>query len=209
MSLAFQEKLFQPFERERNTTVSGIQGTGLGMSITKNIVDKMGGTISVSSQQNMGSEFILRFKFQKGVADDSGKIEPELDRSRMKGKRVLLVEDHELNREIAVNILEAMEIEVETAANGALAVDMVENTDSPFDLVLMDIQMPVMDGYEAANKIRMLSNELCRNVPIVAMTANAFEEDRKKAMDCGMNAHLAKPIVIRELEKVLWQFLSN
>ena len=121
----------------------------------------------------------------------------------------LLVEDHELNREIAVNILEAMEIEVETAANGALAVDMVENTDPPFDLVLMDIQMPVMDGYEAANKIRMLSNELCRNVPIVAMTANAFEEDRKKAMDCGMNAHLAKPIVIRELEKVLWQFLSN
>lgn len=209
MSLAFQEKLFQPFERERNTTVSGIQGTGLGMSITKNIVDKMGGTISVSSQQNIGSEFILRFKFQKGVADDSGKIEPELDRSRMKGKRVLLVEDHELNREIAVNILEAMEIEVETAANGALAVDMVENTDPPFDLVLMDIQMPVMDGYEAANKIRMLSNELCRNVPIVAMTANAFEEDRKKAMDCGMNAHLAKPIVIRELEKVLWQFLSN
>ena len=122
---------------------------------------------------------------------------------------MLLVEDHELNREIAVNILEAMEFEVETAANGALAVDMVENTDPPFDLVLMDIQMPVMDGYEAANKIRMLSNELCRNVPIVAMTANAFEEDRKKAMDCGMNAHLAKPIVIRELEKVLWQFLSN
>ena len=85
----------------------------------------------------------------------------------------------------------------------------MENTDPPFDLVLMDIQMPVMDGYGAANKIRMLSNELCRNVPIVAMTANAFEEDRKKAMDCGMNAHLAKPIVIRELEKVLWQFLSN
>ncbi len=345
MSPEFAETVFDPFTRERNSTVSGIQGTGLGMAITKNIVDIMGGNISVQSEQGKGTEFVvtLELKFADSapeeiplaelnglyalvvdddliscqsvskmlrrigmhaewtvtgkeaivrtteaielehpfevyiidwampdmdgittvrniraiIGDDSpiilmsaydwadieqearaagvtgfvskplfasdlhralekslGKDEPVEQpikkENKFAGKRILLVEDNELNREIAEDILTEAGFSVESAVNGKIAYDMVADSEEGYyDLVLMDVQMPIMDGYEASRKIRALENEALANVPIIAMTANAFEEDKANAFAAGMNGHLAKPINIDNMFALLEQILSD
>ena len=323
MSEEFTKHIFEPFERERSSTASGIQGTGLGMAITKNIVDTMGGTIELHSEQGKGTEFIINLDFrlqteQKKVevirelqglhalvVDDSfttcdnvtkmlqqigmrsewvlhGKEavlhakhayeigdeyhayiivvtaydwtpfeeeakaagvtafcnkpiflselrdilvsatshteEPQSQALQtipdvsdsLRGARLLLVEDNELNREIAQELLSGSGFLVETAANGSIAVDMISQS-SPgyYSLVLMDIQMPVMDGYDATREIRRLADPALANIPIVAMTANAFDEDRKRALECGMNAHISKPIDVNNLLEVLTDILSQ
>ncbi|MBO4396178.1 MAG: amino acid permease [Eubacterium sp.] len=206
MSPEFAARVFESFERERTSTVSGIQGTGLGMAITKSIVDLMGGTIEVKSNQGEGTEFItrlpLRLQSESETADKpnnalSNQVETEVD---FTGKRVLLVDDMDINREIAKMMLEQMGFTVFTAVNGEEAVRRVHMTESGhYDVVLMDIQMPVMDGYEATATIRALDDPEQSSIPIIAMTANAFSEDIKKAHDVGMNAHVAKPIDLNKL----------
>ena len=348
MSKEFAGHIFEPFERERNSTVSGIQGTGLGMAITKNIVDTMGGTIEVNTEQGRGTEFIINFRFRlqseakqtfeikelagvRGlVVDDSfstcdsvtkmlaqigmraewtmhgkeavlrarqavemgdefyayiidwalpdlsglevvreirkiagenipiviltaydwtafedeakkagvtafcnkpiflselrdtlisaiGKTEhPEAAAAeedpveKLKGLRLLLVEDNELNREIAQELLEENGFVIETACNGSVAVDMVGNSrPGYYSLVLMDVQMPVMNGYEASRAIRALEDHALASVPIIAMTANAFDEDRRQALESGMNDHVSKPININKLLQVIVKQLDG
>ncbi len=206
MSEEFQKHIFEPFERERNSTVSGIQGTGLGMAITHNLVEMMGGTISVSSAKNIGTEFTVRIpmkKLSEGQTDAVAKGEEENTpaiRTSIEGKRILLVEDNDLNREIAREILGEAGLLVEEAENGSIALEkLLEKGSGYYDLVLMDIQMPIMDGYTAAQAIRSFENKELANIPIIAMTANAFAEDKRKALEMGMNAHIAKPINVKQL----------
>jgi CheY-like chemotaxis protein len=225
MSEEFVKVVFEPFVRERSSTASGIQGTGLGMTITKNIVDMMGGSIVCHSKENEGTEFVATFDFrlqteqkktaksaeidhlQENVSETAaGKENPkEVDFS---GKRILLVEDNELNREIATEILKEEGLTVEEAVNGSDAVDkLLERGAGYYDLVLMDIQMPVMDGYTAAQKIRTFPDKKLADIPIIAVSANAFEEDKKKSFDAGMNAHISKPIDAKILMDTLTSLL--
>ena len=214
MTEEFAAKVFEAFERERTSTVSGIQGTGLGMAITKSIIDLMGGTIEVNTAPNRGTEFIIRvsFQLQEGAEaaeeHEDGQQEPDLavDFSTM---RLLLVEDMEINREIAVMILGDLGFAIETAENGKEAVEKVAaSKPGYYNGILMDIQMPVMNGYDAAKGIRSLDDPELSRIPIVAMTANAFSEDVKKALDVGMNAHIAKPIDINSLTSTLKEVLG-
>ncbi len=214
MSGEFLEHLFEPFERERDSTASGIQGTGLGMTITKSIVEMMHGTISVTSEKNVGTEFTVRIPVKKvsgkqtETAPEAEKDDTPADRISIKGKRVLLVEDNDLNREIAGEILGEADLLVEEAENGRIAVDrLIEKGPGYYSLVLMDIQMPVMDGYAATREIRRLENKELAGIPIIAMTANAFEEDKRKAFETGMNAHIAKPIDVKQLLDTLERIL--
>ncbi|MBO6231272.1 MAG: amino acid permease [Ruminiclostridium sp.] len=217
MNEEFAERVFDAFERERTSTVSGIQGTGLGMAITKSIVDLMGGTIDVVTAPGKGTEFIIKVSFRTGTekldccplsekVQHTEEVHEETDFSKM---RLLLVDDVEINREIAAKILRHFGFTVEAAINGKEAVDMVEKAqDDYYDAVLMDIQMPVMDGYEAARTIRSFSSEKKASVPIIAMTANAFSEDVHKAKEAGMNAHVAKPIDMNALKQTLTEILK-
>ncbi len=215
MSEEFQKHIFEPFERERSSTVSGVQGTGLGMAITKNFVEMMGGTISVISKKDVGTEFIVRLPAKRvftgqaeAVPREEEKNGPEIGMS-LEGKRLLLVEDNDLNREIAREILSEAGLLVEEAEDGSIAVDrLLEKGPGYYSLVLMDIQMPIMDGYTATKAIRSFENKELANIPIIAMTANAFEEDKRKALEIGMNAHIAKPIDVKQLLVELEHILS-
>ncbi len=219
MTKEFAAKVFEAFERERTSTVSGIQGTGLGMAITKSIVDLMGGTIEVNTAPDQGTEFIIRLRFdlqpaskeavETHVAEDKTGQEQNLavDFSSM---RLLLVEDMEINREIASMLLKSLGFEVEVATDGKDAVEKVADSEPGYyNLVLMDIQMPVMNGYDAARNIRALENPNLSKIPIVAMTANAFSEDVKKAKDAGMNGHIAKPIDVNVMKNTLEEVLNK
>ena len=213
MSPEFAAKIFEPFERERTSTVSKIQGTGLGMAITKNIVEMMGGTIEVKTEKEKGTEFILVLPMRIGAAKPQ---QPESDSllpaasEDFRGKHILLVEDNELNREIAVEILSEYGFVVDTAENGAIGVEKIATAaPATYDLVLMDVQMPVMNGYEATRQIRALSDPLRANILILAMTANAFDEDRRNALAAGMNGFLSKPIIIEELVHTLQKMLHK
>lgn len=208
MSSEFLAHIFEPFEREKNTTSSGIQGTGLGMAITKNIVEMMNGTINVASKQGVGTEVTLSFTFRLNSETEhfSDTYEHAADKKlvsdgvNLYSEHILLVEDNELNQEIAVAILSDAGFNIDVAENGQIAVDVIkESVPGYYSLVLMDVQMPVMDGYEATVAIRKLEDEQLSSIPILAMTANAFEEDRQKALDAGMNGHIAKPIDIETL----------
>lgn len=212
MSREFQERLFTAFERERTSTESGIQGTGLGLAIVKNLVDILDGTIECKSQLGVGTEFIIemRLKIVEEMQTQYVQLKKQAKRKReeIRGKRVLLVEDNELNREIVKVILEDEGLLVEEAEDGMEAVDMVsKSTAGYYNLILMDIQMPKMDGYKATQEIRSLKDKKIANIPIVAMTANAFEEDRKRALKAGMNGHLAKPITQEVFFDMLMQIL--
>ena len=210
MSPEFVENIFTPFERERTSTVSGTQGTGLGMAITKSIVDMMGGTIAVDSRQDEGTEFtiILTFKVVSSESRTTEKTEEQL--ADLTGIRILLVEDNELNREIAEDLLVEMGAVIGNAENGAQAVDKIQIAPAgTYDVILMDVQMPVMDGYEATRKIRTLTDADKNSIPILAMTANAFEEDKKLAIEAGMNGHIAKPIDILKVIAAIHEAVSK
>ena len=214
MSEEFRETIFDAFTRERTTTVSGIQGTGLGMAITKNIIDKMSGSITVNSEEGEGSEFIVCIPFKvisapevKSKGAHPAESEQQYD---FTGKRVLLVEDNEMNLMIAIAILEKTGVTIDVAENGQIAVDKVQNAAAGYyDIILMDIQMPVMDGYEATRQIRALEDPRKAETPIVAVTANAFEEDRKITMGAGMNGHLSKPYDIPEIMKTMSNLMDS
>ncbi len=219
MSEGFLEHIFDPFERERTSTISGIQGTGLGMAITKNLVDMMNGTIEVKSTLGEGSEFTLVFTLRRTSKENLVSVEEpkrafERASERMKGSRVLLVDDNMLNREIAITILEDAGFEVEFATNGQEAVDMVrEAAPGWYKLVLMDIQMPVMNGYEATRAIRDYELDAqargIERMPILAITADAFDTDRNKALACGMDGHVPKPIEVDVLFATLDELLEG
>lgn len=218
MSSEFLPHVFEPFEREETSTVSRVEGTGLGMPITKNIVEMMGGTICAESEQGKGSTFIIELPLKlwegRGEQDSSEEILTEweiLEKSKevVQGKRILLAEDNELNQEIAVDILTEAGFLVDTVNDGKEAVETIAAAgEGDYDLILMDIQMPVMDGYEAAEAIREMTEGRLWRLPILAMTANAFDEDRKKALEAGMDGHLAKPIDVGVLFRTLYEILK-
>ncbi len=207
MSGEFIGHIFEQFAREKTSTVSHTQGTGLGMSITKSLVDLMGGEIRVESELGKGSVFTVSLEFKitsadmvygKAAADDSSSL------LALSGRRVLLVEDNDLNMEIAKAMLEAMGLEVETASDGSEALEKVKKESADrYDLILMDIQMPMMNGYEATRAIRALDDRDKAGIPIIAMTANAFDEDRTNAFEAGMNDHIAKPLDITILRDTI------
>ena len=207
MSQEFIGHIFDTFSREHNSTVSGIQGTGLGMAITKNIVDMMGGDIQVESEEGKGSVFRVTINMrlaEEPVADEAAIQEAAAKNHDYSGRHVLLVEDNELNREIATAILEEMGMVVASVGDGDEAVAAIVNAEADkYDLVLMDIQMPKMDGYTATREIRTLRDNRKANIPIVAMTANAFYEDRQRAFASGMNGHIIKPISIKGIADAL------
>ena len=212
MSEAFQKHLFESFSRERNTTESKVIGTGLGLAIVKRLVDMMGGTITVKSQPGEGSTFhvTLTVKAEEEPEEPVKPVQPENPADVLQGKRILLAEDNALNAEIAMELMEDMGLQIEWAEDGDICVDMLQKADlGYYDLVVMDIQMPHMDGYEAARAIRAMADTEKAGIPIVALTANTFEEDRKKAFAAGMNAHLAKPIDVAKLEETLISLLQD
>ncbi len=213
MTQEFLAHIFEPFEREHTSTVSQTQGIGLGLSITKNLIDLMGGTIQVFSEPDKGTEFVLQFTFklqeQKQAQPEQQPSIEAASENEFSGKRLLLVEDNELNMEIAQELLREVGFSVETAQNGQIAVEMVRNsTAGYYDAILMDIQMPVMNGYQASREIRSLENKDLAEIPIIALTANAFDQDKKEALSSGMNAHIAKPIDVRVLYEILRDILE-
>ena len=238
MSEEFQQRLFHEFERERTSTASGVQGTGLGMAITHSIIDLMGGTIRVESEQGKGTEFIIDLCFRyaeeprphaslisakaiprngfpaaKKPGDNASpsSLSAVSDAAEiLRGKRVLLVDDIKMNRDIAEMVLKKSGVESAVAENGREAVDMyIAAGAGIFDAILMDIQMPVLDGYDAAREIRALPDEDMAGIPILAMTANAFSEDIQNALDAGMNGHIAKPIDVAKLLAALADVITE
>ncbi len=215
MSKEFAERMFHAFERERTSTVSGVEGTGLGLSITKGIVDLMGGTIDVLTAPGSGTEIIIRLKLKLADASDlpedrQAAAQTTDAQTDFTGRRVLLVEDNAINMEIAEMILSQAGFTVETAENGKIAVETVAAAaPGHFDAILMDIQMPEMDGYEATRAIRAMDDPKRANVPILAMTANAFREDVEACRAAGMQAHIAKPIDIPTLLSTLASVLGD
>ena len=226
MSREFQETLFDAFTRERTSTVSGIEGTGLGMAITKKIVDMMGGSIAVESEEGKGSEFIVNLPcrisdsaetempssaLKSSETEEEGKEQGQQvpEKYDFGGKRVLLAEDNKMNQMIAEAILTEAGLLVDIADDGTIAVEKMETqTAGYYDIVLMDIQMPNMDGYEAAERIRALEDPKKANIPIVALTANAFEEDRKNVLSSGMNGHLPKPYDVPKMMETLKKMIK-
>ena len=214
MSKEYLPTLFEPFSREQNTTTRRIGGTGLGMPIVKKMVDLMGGSIEVASELGKGTVFTFtlmhkiadrKFYSQKTEAAETSEMGKNLS-----GKHVLLAEDNDLNAEIAVTVLEETGIVIERVEDGIQCVNRVaQMSPGTYDLILMDIQMPNMDGYQAAQCIRHLDDKMKAEIPIIAMTANAFAEDRKKAFDAGMNGHIAKPIDMEKLGAVILSVLNK
>ena len=203
MAPEFVEKIFDIFERERTDATTGVQGTGLGMSIVKRLVDAMNGKIEIKSEQNKGTEISVTIPM-KIVEENIANHKDDEIPFDLSGKRVLLVEDNLFNREIACELLEDRGLTVETANDGSIAIEKIKNSDAgTFDFILMDVQMPVMDGYAATQIIRNLSDKKKAKIPIIAMTANAFEEDKKAALKVGMNAHVSKPIDMDVLCKII------
>jgi len=205
MSEDFLPHLFEGFSRENNSTENKIEGTGLGMTIVKRLVELMHGTIEVTSRKGVGTTFVVKLPHR--IAEETVGAKQritDINPSHFEGKRILLAEDNDLNAEIAIEILSEVGLIIERAEDGIRAVEMLQQAaDGYYDLILMDIQMPHLNGYEATQRIRSMQNTVKASIPILAMTANAFDEDKKKAFEAGMNGHLAKPIDIAELKKGL------
>lgn len=209
MSEEFQKKMFEPFARETEGYQSEYQGTGLGMSIVKKILDKMHGTIEVYSRKNEGSRFVVTVPFQIDTQEKVHFMEKECAEAPVQGKQILLVEDNELNLEIATFFLEEDGAIITPARNGKEAVELFQKNPDKFDLILMDIMMPVMDGYQAARAIRQLDHQRAGKIPVIAMTANAFAEDVVKAKKAGMNDHIAKPLDRKKMRAVLAKYIKK
>ena len=200
--------LFESFTREQKTTVNSVQGTGLGLAITARVVDLMGGTISVESEVGKGSEFVVELELESLEPEDgdSDSRDAGID---LTGCKVLVVEDNDINAEIAIMILAEFGIDAEWAENGKVGVDLItERGDGYFDAVLMDIQMPVMDGYEATRAIRALDGDYYATLPIIAVSANAYDQDVQDCLAAGMNAHIAKPYNPDHLQAVLSEWIG-
>lgn len=213
MSKEFQEHIFDLFSRERTTTESKVLGTGLGMSIVKKLVDLMNGSIEIESELGRGSTFkvILNLKIIDTPTDylinQSAEKDDDLS---FEGKRILLAEDNDLNAEIAVAILEEIGFKIERAKDGVECINILMHSEAGyFDFILMDVQMPNLNGYETARKIRGLADKELSKIPVIAMTANAFEEDRQNALNSGMNGHISKPINIKEMIKEIQRILKK
>ena len=210
MSQEFQKHIFEPFERERTSTVSKVEGSGIGMGIVKKLVGLMGGTVAVESKIGVGSTFTVTIPCRI-ASEDETQAKRETNPSDQKclcGTRILLTEDNDLNAEIATELLQEEGCTVDRAKDGVECVDMLEKAaNGTYQLILMDIQMPVMNGYDAAKKIRRMDDPQKAGIPIIAMTANAFTEDRQVALDAGMNDHIAKPINMNVLVPTLRKYL--
>ena len=210
MSQEFQKHIFEPFERERTSTVSKVEGSGIGMGIVKKLVGLMGGTVAVESKIGVGSTFTVTIPCRIASEDESqAKRETSpSDQKCLCGTRILLTEDNDLNAEIATELLQEEGCTVDRAKDGVECVDMLEKAaNGTYQLILMDVQMPVMNGYDATKKIRRMDDPQKANIPIVAMTANAFSEDKQVALDAGMNDHIAKPINMSVLVPTLRKYL--
>ena len=211
ISEEFLPYVFDQFEREQSTTEIGIEGTGLGMAIVKKLTTLLGGEVRVDSERGRGTTVTLDLDLRLATPAEVQSIKkrvPAVSDQKFPGKRVLAVEDNDLNAEILKQILESRDIEVVRAENGEKAVAMVgESAPGYYDLVFMDIMMPVMNGYEATRRIRGMLDVSKKHIPIVAMTANAFDEDVKKSFEAGMNEHMAKPLDIATLDEILRKYL--
>lgn len=210
MSQEFQKHIFEPFERERTSTVSKVEGSGIGMGIVKKLVGLMGGTVEVESKIGVGSTFTVTIPCRI-VSEEEAQAKraaDPADRESLRGTRILLTEDNDLNAEIATELLQEEGCTVDRAKDGVECVDMLEKAaNGTYQLILMDVQMPVMNGYDATKKIRKMDDPQKANIPIVAMTANAFSEDKQVALDAGMNDHIAKLINMSVLVPTLWKYL--
>ena len=210
MSQEFQKHIFEPFERERTSTISKVEGSGIGMGIVKKLVGLMNGTVAVESKIGVGSTFTVTIPCRI-ASEDETQAKREINPSDQKclcGTRILLTEDNDLNAEIATELLQEEGCTVDRAKDGVECVDMLEKAaNGTYQLILMDIQMPVMNGYDAARKIRRLDDPQKADIPIIAMTANAFTEDKQAALDAGMNDHIAKPINMNVLVPTLRKYL--
>ena len=210
MSQEFQKHIFEPFERERTSTVSKVEGSGIGMGIVKKLVGLMGGTVEVESKIGVGSTFTVTIPCRI-VSEEEAQAKraaDPADRESLRGTRILLTEDNDLNAEIATELLQEEGCTVDRAKDGVECVDMLEKAaNGTYQLILMDVQMPVMNGYDATKKIRKMDDPQKANIPIVAMTANAFSEDKQVALDAGMNDHIAKPINMSVLVPTLRKYL--
>ena len=207
MSEEYLPHIFEEFSREHTTTENKVAGTGLGLPIVKSMIELMGGSIQVESTQGVGTKFTVDISFdmasEADVYRDQISEQPDV-LEKLEGKRILLAEDNDLNAEIAIELLAEQKIITDRAEDGAECLDKLEKADSGYyDMILMDIQMPVMDGYDAAARIRRMKDEKKASIPIIAMTANAFAEDRQKAISMGMNDHVAKPIDMNVLLPVI------
>ena len=210
MSQEFQQHIFEPFERERTSTVSKVEGSGIGMGIVKKLVGLMGGTVEVESKIGVGSTFTVTIPCRI-VSEEEAQAKraaDPADRESLRGTRILLTEDNDLNAEIATELLQEEGCTVDRAKDGVECVDMLEKAaDGTYQLILMDVQMPVMNGYDAAKKIRRMDDPQKAGIPIIAMTANAFSEDKQVALDAGMNDHVAKPINMNILVPTILKYL--
>ena len=211
MSKEFVDIIFQPFAREKNTTISGIGGTGLGMAIVKNLVELMNGNVYVESEPGKGSMFMVQIPFRpvsepdKLLSDESKVTEVSLN-----GLRILVVEDYELNAEILMELLGMEGVQCDYAENGKVALEVFEaSEEDTYDMILMDVKMPVMDGYEAAAAIRAGAHPRAKTIPIVALTANAFKEDIQHALDAGMNEHIAKPVRVDKIKAAVSRLVKR
>ena len=204
MTEAFQKQIFEPFAQEHTGSRTRFAGTGLGMPITKKLVEKMGGTIAFESEEGAGTTFVIRIPFKIDPDVDKREEQKDISEKSIKGLHVLLAEDNELNMEIAEFMLRNEGVAVTKAWNGQEAVELFRKSRTgEFDVILMDIMMPVMNGYEAAKTIRSMEREDAKVIPIIAMTANAFTEDRLRAKEAGMDEHIAKPVDVELLVKVI------
>ena len=211
MSKEFVDIIFQPFSREKNTTISGISGTGLGMAIVKNLVELMNGNVFVESEPGKGSTFMVQIPF-KPISEVEEKIltEKEVENVSLEGLRILVVEDYELNAEILMELLSVEGVQCDYAENGKIALERFEASDADtYDMILMDVKMPVMDGYEAASAIRAGVHPRAKTIPIVALTANAFKEDIQHALDAGMNEHIAKPVRVDRIKAAVSRLVKR
>ena len=212
MSEEYLPHIYEEFSREHSTTENKVPGTGLGLPIIKSMIELMGGSIQVESRQGIGTKFTIDLSFDIALKEEEYGSEDTIESSAIhtiKGKRILLVEDNELNAEIAKTVLEDVGALITRAENGQQALELFkEKPAGTFDVILMDLMMPVMDGYTATRKIRELERSDAKTVPIIAMTANAFQEDAEKCIAVGMNAHLAKPLDIEKMKKTIKSICS-